>query len=113
MNDNSSITSVVSILLCSITAESTDVISQAENKLNNLLSDNNKSICNNIINIIKSISEYEFPENWPQLIQYLLNNVTNTNNHNLYIKLGSLQCFSELCDILEEKELIFIAPKLF
>ncbi|KFK44558.1 hypothetical protein AALP_AA1G272600 [Arabis alpina] len=75
------------------------------------LDDSHRKICTAISMDISSIATYDWPEEWPELLPFLLKLISNQNNINGVH--GALRCLALLSGDLDDKEVPTLVPVLF
>ncbi|KAG2706798.1 hypothetical protein I3760_05G118900 [Carya illinoinensis] len=75
------------------------------------LDDSHKKICTAISMAVASIAVYEWPENWPDLLPFVLKLISDQTNMNGVH--GALRCFALLSGDLDDKMVPALVPVLF
>ncbi|XP_023646011.1 importin-9 isoform X2 [Capsella rubella] len=75
------------------------------------LDDSHRKICTAISMDISSIATYDWPEEWPELVPFLLRLISDPNNINGVH--GALRCLALLSGELDDKEVPTLVPVLF
>ncbi|CAH2033909.1 unnamed protein product [Thlaspi arvense] len=75
------------------------------------LDDSHRKICTAISMDISSIAAYDWPEEWPELLPFLLKLISDQNNINGVH--GALRCLALLSGDLDDKEVPALVPVLF
>ncbi|KAB1206509.1 Importin-9 [Morella rubra] len=75
------------------------------------LDDSQRKICTAISMAVASIAVYDWPENWPDLLPFLLKLISDKNNMNGVH--GALRCLALLFGDLDDKTVTALVPVLF
>ncbi|CAE5958534.1 unnamed protein product [Arabidopsis arenosa] len=75
------------------------------------LDDSHRKICTAISMDISSIATYDWPEEWPELVPFLLKLISDPSNTNGVH--GALRCLALLSGELDDKEVPTLVPVLF
>ncbi|KAF3487015.1 hypothetical protein F2Q69_00054246 [Brassica cretica] len=75
------------------------------------LDDSHRKICTAISMDISSIATYDWPEEWPELLPFLLKLISDQNNINGVH--GALRCLALLSGDLDDKDVPTLVPVLF
>lgn len=75
------------------------------------LDDSHRKICTAISMDISSIATYDWPEEWPELLPFLLKLISDQNNINGVH--GALRCLALLSGDLDDKDVPALVPVLF
>ncbi|CAG7901822.1 unnamed protein product [Brassica rapa] len=75
------------------------------------LDDSHRKICTAISMDISSVATYDWPEEWPELLPFLLKLISDQNNINGVH--GALRCLALLSGDLDDKDVPTLVPVLF